>query len=461
MKLISQFRNRYNKITYKTYQTENGIKILHLDNPATTNFDFAIVHNAGAAYEDQEQVPRGTAHFLEHMLLNPNETFQSKDDINKFEQGSIKRPAIYINAFTNKKYITFTGNGNEKGKMRILNRLESIYQFPKQKFAEQLEKERGIILAEKSRKLKKENDNYLASLDFLFQDIQKEFAGDVLGEPEEIKSITIDNLESFFLNRIAGGDTVMAIQSNGELNGTISRKLEHISKKISKKISKNNSKTFRKVTLENTFRVGSFSEERLNGVNVSFIYFEKDRKNIDYKEHDLRFIYAKLLEWLAFEILREKKSLIYGFSPFRTSSTSFDYNMYGYRFTTEKEKVEETIREYYEILHNTSFEFLKEEKGREWFGDVISTYIFPKTIVYDDTLAESISPRLFKNQEIFNYNMAVKEAKKITISDLEQYIEKQLRIPSNIWIESDMSKEKMLDIIKSSPFDKEFNKKKR
>jgi len=455
MKLISQFKNKYNKITYKTYQTENGMKVLHLDNPATTNFDFAIVHNAGAAYEDEEKVPRGTAHFLEHMLLNPNETFQSKDEINKFEQGSIKRPAIYINAFTNKKYITFTGNGNEKGKMRILKRLESIYQFPKQKFADQIEKERGIILAEKSRKLKKENDNYLASLDFLFEDTQKEFTGDVLGEPEDIRNITIDNLESYFFSRITHKDTVMAIQSNGELSNGVTRKIE----KISREMTNNDKEDFRIVTLDNSFRVGSFSEERLNGINVSFIYFEKDQKDIDYKKHNLKFIYAKLLEWLAFEILREKKSLIYGFSPFRTSSTSFDYNMYGCRFTTEKEKVKETINELYEILYKTSFEFLKEEKGREWFEDVISTYIFPKTTVYDETLAENISPKLLKHQELFNYNIAVKEAKKITIKDLEEYIKKQLRIPPNIWLESDMPKEEMIKIIKESPFNKEFSKK--
>ncbi len=457
MKLISQFKNKYNKITYKTYETENGIKVLHLDNPATTNFDLAIMHNSGSAYEDRESVPRGTAHFLEHMLLNPNKTFKTKDDINKFEQGSIKRPAILINAYTNKKYITFTASGNEKGKLRMLNRLEKIYQFPKKKFFDQLEKERGIVLAEKSREVKRKESSYLSNLDFLFTGIQDEFTGDVLGEPKEIKKITINDLERYFFNVVSTNQAIISIQSNGKLDNRVIKKIENISKKIGTK----SNKPFRKVELKNTFRIGSFSDKRKNGITISFMYFEKEKEKIDYKEYDIKYIYSRLLEWLTFEILREKKSLIYAFSPFKTSSLSYDYGIYGYRFTTEKEKIKETLNELYTILYKTSFEFLKTEKGKEWFNDVISTYIFPKTVVYDDSLGDTVGQRLFKSNEIFNYNIAVREAKKMTIKDLEKHIKKQIEIPPHIWIESDMSKEDMIDIINRSPFYKRFSKQKK
>lgn len=158
MKLKYKFKNKYHNITYKVYETENGIKVLHLDNPATVEFDFSILFKAGTSFEEKENVPHGTAHFLEHMLLNPNKTFKTKEEINKFEQGNKTRPAVNTNANTTRKNIYITSNSNQKGYMRSLERVESILEFPKRKFALQMEKERGIILAEKSRKLKKEKD---------------------------------------------------------------------------------------------------------------------------------------------------------------------------------------------------------------------------------------------------------------------------------------------------------------
>ena len=453
MKLISQFKNKYNNITYNTYQLRNGMKVVHLDNPATVNFDFALIHKAGSAYEKEENVPNGTAHYLEHMLLNPNATFKTKDEINRFEQGGIDRPTIFINAFTNRKYIVFTGNGHQDGKKRIIERLGSIYQFPKKKFNSQLEKERGIILAEKSRKLKKENDNYLMSLDFLFKGIQDEFTGDVLGEVEDIKNISIDNLETYYKSKITFNNTVLSIQSNGEID----KETEKILEEISEKLPKIEVKKDRDIKLENRYRVGSFTDRRENGVSIAFIYFKKDTSKIDYNIRLREYLFAKLLDWLSFEILREKKSLIYSFAPFRNWNNSFEYILYGYKFTTEKEKIGLTIQEFYKVLYEESFKFLKTKKGKEWFEDALSTYIYPKTAVYDDTLAEGIATTVIENGEIFNYNKAVKQAKKIKIGEIREYLTNHLDIPPHIWIDGNISKKEVSNILKSSSFEKRFN----
>ena len=453
MKLISKFKSRYNNITYKTYQTDNGMKVLHLDNPATSNFDFAIIHKAGSAYEDQEGVPRGTAHFLEHMLLNPNDTFKDKDEINRFEQGSINKPKIDINAFTNRRFITFTGYGNDKAKLRILDRLESIYIFNKKILSKYIEREREIILAEKSRKLKKEKDSMLMSLDFLFKGIQDEYTGDVLGEVVNIKKISMDNLEKFFINRISKDSTVLAIQSNGELSSNVITKIE----KISNTIPHKKVKPFNSVELKNKWRVGAFSDERANGISITFLYFEKLKKRINYKDHVVRYLLSKLFDWLAFEILREKMGLIYNFNSFRTPAITLGYSTYGYKFTTEKEKIVKVLDEFHKLIYEETFKFLKTNKGKEWFEDIISEYIFPRTSSYDETLGEDTATKTIMDMEIFNYNKAVREAKSVTINDVVLYLKERLKIPPHIWIESDMSKEEMLAIIKDSPFEKEFS----
>lgn len=453
MKLISQFKNRYNNITYKTYETQNGIKVVHLDNPATIDFNFTILFKAGSCYETKEGVPHGTAHFLEHMLFNPNGIFKNKSEIDRFEQGSIDKPDIYTNANTTRKNIYFTCNSNEKGYLRVLERLEYLLTFSKKRFSTQMEKERGIILAEKSRKLKKEKDPYLLSLDFFFKNIQEEFTYDVLGEIEDIKKITVDDLEKYYSNRFVTGNCVFAIQSKGELKHSVVKKLEEISKKV--KHSKTDN--FRDIEIKNRYRVGTFTDDRTNGINISFIYFDKVEKKTDYKKFATEYIYGRLIDWLAFDILREKLSLIYDFSVFRAGGLAYGYDTSGFRFVSEKEKVKKTLEELHFLLYTKAFTFLKSKKGKEWFDDVISTYIFPRTTKFNEELAEGAATSFLEGTDIFNTNISIREAKKIMISDIKKYLEERLRTPPHIWVESDMSEKEMRDLIKESPFEKEVN----
>ncbi len=337
--------------------------------------------------------------------------------------------------------------------MRVLERLEYLITFSKKRFSTQMEKERGIILAEKSRKLKKEKDPYLLSLDFFFKDIQDEFTYDVLGEIEEIKKITVDDLEKYYSKRFVTGNCVFAIQSKGELKSTVIKKLEEISKKI--KPSEMDS--FRDIEIKNRYRVGTFTDDRANGINISFIYFDKTEKKTDYKQYATAYIYARLLDWLAYDILREKLSLIYDFSTFRAGGLAYGYDMNGFRFISEKDKVKKTLEELYILLYTKALNFLKSKKGKEWFDDVISTYIFPRTTKFNEELAEGAATSFFEGTDIFNTNISIKEAKKVKILDIKKYLEQKLKTPPHIWIESDMSEEEMRGLIKESSFEKEFN----
>jgi predicted Zn-dependent peptidase len=452
MKLISHFKNKHNNITYKTYVTENGIKVLHLDNPATVDFNFSILIQAGSAYEDMEKVPHGTAHFLEHMLLNPNITFKSKESIDIFEKGDRNTPALNINGSTTRKNIYLTGYAHEKGKYRVLERVGSLIQFPKRKFNNQIEKEREIILAEKSRKVKTEKDSYLQSLIYLFKDTQPEFIHDSLGEIEDIKSINIDHLEEYFNKRFVTGNTVFAIQSKGELNSRVIKKIEEISKHFRKESISN----FKEIQFKNEYKVGVFQDERSNGIGISFIYFEKENRDIDYKGMVKRYISGRLISWLAFDILREKKHLIYDFSTFKVYSLTYNSFFYGFKFVTEKEKVRDMLDELDILLNEDIFKFLKSKKGKERFDDIISSYIFPSTTIFSDEEAENNATTLLERDVVINGNISVKEAKKILLKDVVEDIKQWLNIPPHIWIESDMPKEDMLNIFKDSNLEKKY-----
>ncbi len=454
MKLISSFKNKYDNITYNIYETSNGVKVIHLQNPSTINFDLSVIHLAGCAFEKNQNVAKGTAHFLEHMLLNPNSHYKNQDEINKFEQGTLKRPALNINGHTNKKCIVFEGSSNQEGTKRILERLEKIYDFPKDKFTTLLEKERNIILAERSRKVKKEENNALMYLDFMFKGIADEFTGDTLGEIEDIKSITIEDLEKYYKEQILSSKSLISIQSKEKLNGEVAEKIDSLSQIF----SSDSKSSFRDFTLKNQWKVGVFRDKRANGITVYFDYIEKASKKADYEKNVLSYVCSKLLSWLSFNILREKKGLIYNFSRSKTSNLCFQYDIYSYSFTTEKEKIKNTLEEYYKLIYIDTLKFLNSKKGQEWFEDVISDYIFPTTAVYEGDRAELTAMWLLEKEEIFNFNKAVEIAKKLRIDDLQEYIKDEFEIPPHIWIEGDMSKSELKGVVNSSLFGKKFNK---
>lgn len=453
MKLKYRFKNRYHNITYNVYETENGIKVLYLDNPATVDFDFAILFKAGTSFETKENVPNGTAHFLEHMILNPNRTFKTKDEIDKFEQGSKTRPSLDINAHTTKKNIYITSHTNQKGYLRAMERVESILEFPKKKFASQMEKERGIILAEKSRKLKKEKDPLIQSLIFLFNSEQKEFTYSVLGEEEDIKRISINDLEKYFKSRFKTGNCVFAIQAKGKMSSRIKSRLEQISKRIPYGIEDIPNRPM----LQNRWKVGCFDDNRANGVSFSLMYFNNAEEKIDYKMDVVQFLTSKLLSWVAFDVLRERKSLIYSFSPFKVGDLSFYYDISGFSFTTEQSKVLDTLNELYTLMHDYTFQFLQTTKGREWFDDAISRFIFPSSIKFSSDLAEFDASSIIEGKEIFNDNKSVNAAKAVVIEDIQKYLEEMINIPPHIWIEGDIKKKEIKDIVNKSLFGIKFN----
>jgi len=100
--------------------------------------------------------------------------------------------------------------------------------------------------------------------------------------------------------------------------------------------------------------------------------------------------------------------------------------MNGFRFVTEGKKAKVMLEELYNLLYTTSFIFLKSKRGKEWFDDVISTYIFPRTTKFNEELAESAVTALLEDSEIFNSNTAVREAKKVTLDDIKEYLDKRL-----------------------------------
>ena len=456
MKLLQEFRSEKNNITHKLYELDSGVRFLHLVNPATVDTDFAIIVKAGAMYEEELDVPRGTAHFLEHMLLNPNSTFPTLEDIIKFEQGNKSKPGLQVNAHTDSKNITFTGHCNEEGLERLLERIESEFKFSLEMIEKQIEKERGIILAEKSRDLKRGDDEYMCFMEFLFKDKYPELTTDLIGEVSDIRKITAEDLEKHFQERFTKENTVIALQSGKDISKTTEKKITEISELF----KAGERKDFREIDIPATYEVGAFQDKRANGITITLDYLLPQKEKIDYKDWAYQIIIKSLFYKLTFDILREKKSLIYGLRTWSYRQYFYGYSNLSFELTTEKEKVEEMLEEFDEIIHDEAFEFLDSEQGKDWYEDGMSQHLYPRTQRFQNRLADHLALPLLEDSEVFNDNKYKEVFEEITLDDIKKYYKKFIQIPPRIWIKSDMNKNEMLEIIKDSPFEGRYGKNK-
>jgi hypothetical protein len=324
--------------------------------------------------------------------------------------------------------------------------------FSKEIYEKQMEKERGIIIAVRSRKSKKEKNAYLQSLGYLFKDIP-ELQGEVLGEVEDIKKISIDDLERYFNERFVTGNTIIALQTEDN----ISKELENQLEDLASKIKSGKEDPFREYELKNKFDVDIYSDDRATGTFISFIYFLKEPYKTNYKSDITQKAVFSLIDWIGFNILREEKSLVYDFSSFKNLSNTFYYSTNGIKFTTSNENISNMLDELYILLYEYSFKFLDSDKGKEWFDDFLSNHIYPRTTKFNSETAERESIGLLECETLFNENLLIEEAKNLTMKDVKEYLKEILEIPTHIWIESDQKKEDLEKIVRDSKLAKKFS----
>lgn len=452
MKLIEQFKNKTNNITYSLYEMDCGIKLIYLLNPSTINFDFVSLHEAGNIYEEIDNIPHGCAHLMEHMLLNPNTKFKTQDDIYKFQEGDKNRPPLYINASTGYKYLGLVGSSNNKGTDRVLERIESCIEFPYSKFKKSLVNEKKIVTAERSRQPQIEKDHFIQKLCFLEGKEYPQFTYNRIGEVDKIKDIDIKDLRRYFTNRFAKNGVVFAIQSNKILTNTLITKLE----KMGKRYSSDEATQFPKIELQNKLDYGYFYDEKATGTTIDLNYFNSTSNGIDYNDEATEDILNSILRKIGHLILREKSGLIYSLQTYMEDWLTAYHEVKCFRFVVENSRVEETLVKLDTFLFKDIEKFIKSEKGTRWINNILSNYIFPNTIGYNQNLPYDIAMEYFEYGKLHNHNKYVGEIQKITKKSLIAKLHELQSTPPHIWVESNMSGKEIEKLFKKSSFWKRF-----
>ena len=457
MKLIQEWSDGRYLSKNSIYQLKNGVKLIVVKKRGTKDFVIEACFAAGAYFEEDINVPSGTAHFLEHMMTNPNGKFKNEDEMDKFKFGNRSKPSIYSNAWTSQKHMAFFAYGHNKATSRILEFLKANLDYPIERFGEFVERERGIIQAELQRNYRKEaKDDALASARYLHEPLYKPFGRRVIGTKESISSISLEDLELYYKSLLTQDNLVLAIQTSKDLTRPQLELIESIGQRLPKN-KKQIEVPF--ATDDNSeARIKHFQKDDAEGVFLSFSYFIPTRLDqVPHIEFIPNYFMRSLIGYLGFKIFREKLGLVYSMDHFRSYPLWFNYQ-YGFKLSFNKDVYPKVLDRLYEFIDKDLEEYLKSEDGKNWLESEISDYIFLRNVNYDGDYAQNLAlDEVFKDREyIQTWEEAVEHAKSITTERLIEEVQKWKKLKPKIWSVTEYKDEEIYDIFKESKLYKYF-----
>jgi len=448
MKKLYSFTDSPTKIEHTIYELDNGVKVFHAKNPSSIEYVLSVIVKAGSVFENINNVPHGTAHFLEHILAgNPNKMLKSKYEMDEFRAGTKTDPKIHYNAVTYKKYIHFFSYGNEKGSRRINKWIKATLDYPVENIPKYIEKERKIILAEQSRKNKDEFDSYFQFIRFLYNNKNNSFTSRVIGEKKDIKEISVENIKKFFKNQLLNQRSIITVQTGRDLKQLEIKDIEHIGKLFKPKKTK---EKYINPQFIKEKRAHHFTNNQAEGLYFSLIFFQPYHKKINYKERVLRRLLRSLINKISFDYLREDLGLIYSSKTYTNFYLNCEEELVVYETFMQPRNFDKTLTALNDIINNKLEEFLNSKEGEIWFESAVSSYIFPQNLPYQTNYAEQKGLPLIENYEIFEADKAIGIASTINIDNILEYSNKFFKKTPLFWIESDRKDDKYIKILKQS-----------
>jgi predicted Zn-dependent peptidase len=448
MRQVNTYWNAPRKIKTYEYRCDNGLPIVVSINPATVEFVMTISVNGGKYYEEQIDVPYGTAHFLEHILAgNPNKVLTTLGAKDKFTFGNKTRAGFGPNGSTGKKYMNLYAQGHEDAADRIIDYLTYEVDFPLDKIEDYIEKERAIITGEIHRMLKTERDTSIQYDKNFWGDTYPEFAQATIGTVESLQTITADHLRKFYAEVFTADNAVISIQTSKQLTKLQKAKLEKLSKLFSDKKSQ---LKINAPDLAFKFRDGYFHDPDKQGTFVSISYFRRDPKDVDYEQRVHSYFIRGLLYKMMHDHLREEKHLIYDPDTF-SDGELFDYVGSGIVMTCANDNLRSVLDEIHYVLTEYWQKFLNSVEGKRWFNHKVSQYIYLTNLNYDDEFAATIGRLILRGEDYeYDFRKSVKVARALTIDKLSQGIKRYFELPVGIWFKTSLEIEEAKKIFADS-----------
>jgi len=453
MQKILTWHDTNKNITNNVYEFDSGTKLVESINPGSIESYVSIAIAAGSIHHDEVNVPKGTAHFLEHILSgNPNKVFNNAKEFNNFTEGSLSSPKLFVNAGTSWRLLELYGYSHFSGLNRLLKYLFAQTDYPLQRIPEFIEKERKIILSEHSRKEKLEK-NLTVAYESFFYDVY-DFVGEYsIGTEESISSITAQNLEDYFNHTISNQNLIISIQNPKKLTKVQLKLIENFTRKLNtgKKIQ------FKPKEIKNSFKYKIFNKENSNGIFFSINRFIPTSTTIDYTRSVLDFFFRRLITELIFKKLREERGLTYS-SEANIDVSHLEVKNYSVNSTVTVKNFKEYLDALYDLLNVEIEKYLLSEESDSWLLSEKSLYLYRLNQTYSPRYAAGIAIDLLTGFEVsYDFSNTIPIAKDLTKQMLLDYYKKIIKLEPGFWIVTSEKEEDIENVFKESKFYKAHN----
>jgi predicted Zn-dependent peptidase len=192
---------------YQVHTLPNGIRIL-FKHAASTITHCCFLVNAGARDEQEHQT--GLAHFIEHLLFKETEKRSTNQILNRLELVGAD-----LNAYTAKEYTCIHASLLNQHLERAIDLFDDILfhsTFP----AEEIEKERGVILDEIASYLDQPEEAIQDDFEeLLFK--EHPIGRNILGTPETVGKLGVSDIKQFIAANYNTSQMVFAVFGDYDL----------------------------------------------------------------------------------------------------------------------------------------------------------------------------------------------------------------------------------------------------
>lgn len=398
----------------KTYILDNGLKIATIKKDtklASINIGVKI----GSIYENKED--KGISHFVEHMLFKGTKT-RSNEKLNE----DLEQRAGEYNAYTdyNCTVYSITALTDElESSMELLSDMLMNSTFPE----EEIEKERGVILAEiRTSKDDIEDYSYGRAMDIAFRNSPIKI--DTIGKQSTVKRFTKSQLFNFYKSYYVPNNTYISIVSPKDH--------DEIFTLVSKYFAAWEPSEFirGKVINEDNISVKKISYKK--DIEQSTIIYLYTFYNLTKQEElALRILNYKLGEStnsILFRKLREEKGLAY--DVYSDINTTKDVKLMSIYTAVNEDDVDEAIS----IINSTIDDIINkkiviDEKSINLMKKVLKTAVIG-TLEDSTQLSNYVLHQIMDDHDIYEFVDDMNNMEKIKSEDIYNVARKVLKNPT-------------------------------
>lgn len=396
------------------YTLENGINLITIKKDtqlASINLGVKI----GSIYEKKEN--RGIAHFVEHMLFKGTKN-RNNEKLNE----ELEARAGEYNAYTDYTSTVYSITALREEFIKSLELISDMVKnsnFPQ----EELEKERGVILAEiRTSKDDIEDYSYRKTMECAFK--ESPIRINTIGTDESVKSFNREDLLKFYKSYYVPNNVYITVVSSMEHDDVFQLVKEHFANWDSKEVVRED------IICEKNIPLKKYSYKK--DIEQSTIIYLYTFHNLSKKEElALRILNYKLGESansLLFRKLREEKGLAYDvYSELDATKNVKILNIYT---AVNEEDVDESIN----VIENTINDIINkkiilDDTSIALMKKVLKTAVV-QTLEDSTELGNYILHQVMDNEDIYEFVDDMNNMKTIKGEDIYKVAEKVLKNPT-------------------------------